>query len=1264
MKRYWMKGIGLTIAAALPLTFALLQPQNPQQTPAEQAPMPRKLSGAERKAASAERYISQRMFGLGYIPQDAEIRAVEDMRTRMMPSLHAQQSLEKSSAASLVWKNHGPGNIGGRLRGVVVHPDNPNIIYVGSVSGGVWKSTDRGVSWFPTMNDLVTLNISALVMKPGDPNTLYAGTGEGYFLTDNLPGRGILKTTDGGNTWRRVHIAQGLNSPFLTAIAVSPADPNVVYAAGRQATPQRANIYPPVPVETIPDRGVNAIFKSIDSGETWKDVTTGKGIEHNPAIINDDFPADVVVSPNDANVVYAAFGLYGSGGIWKSINGGQTWSRLRSGLPDAALRNMGYGRIKLAMAPSDPNVIYASFTYDHKSGDTINLVEGATLGIWKTTDGGQFWTQVTTPLTINQHNRNNGNTTALGQQGNYAHAMIVHPADPNTVFVGGLDIYRTTDGGNTWAQVSMWLEPGDRLNPENLPYAHGDHHIFAFDLSTNPPTLYNGNDGGIARSRDLGNTWGALNKDLGVTQFYTFAVHPTNPNIMMGGTQDTGTPMLLSGQDNLWHDVTGADGWQAYFDYTDPTRIYVAQQQLTMYRATINYAVGGFTASKNIGYNGGANGITQRDAQKADFFPPYELSPNDPNVLILGTNRVLQSQNRGDSWTPISTEFSSPLATVAIGVGNDSVIWAATYDARIFKTTNNGTSWVQVTHPNLPTRFITDIEFDPSNINTVYLTYSGYSAPHVFKTTDAGSSWKNITSNLPDIPANTIQVHPQQSNLLFLGTDIGVFLSDDGGQTWQPSTNGLPTVQVAAIVLNTNTNRVYAATHGRGVYSAELGNGENAELNVNVAELSLQLQPGHTRSATFTISNEGNADLNYNIVATGLSQANGANSATTVSNFVNAKQHRFPKLDLATARTQPAKSMTPVLFSELASAQTSPTTPHAVTGTEVLVLDDADNRADTFLGFGSGNKNGFLWANVFSSTRSDFRLESFDFYMRTELVVVDTLYFAVMDTKGHILTESHALLPAPIINGGWYRIPLPEPLIFNADSGFSIAVGITDAVGFPAGTDVDANIPKHSYYFDHGQGRYVPLQAVTGFENGAFLIRANGSHVNHASRLSASPDSGAIAAGESQTITVTFAAESLAEGNYYAQLRITSNGGERTVPVAIWVSNTVNVEDGHTELPLTLQLEQNYPNPFNPETRIRYALPDEGNVTLVVFDLNGRRVALLESGLKAAGRHLVRWNGRDGAGNRVPSGVYFYRLEATSPGGLATVLTKKLTLLK
>ena len=1290
---------------------------------------PGRLKGVARKAAGIEWYMAQRTYGLGYIPQDAEIRAVEDVRTRMMPELAT--SLQKSAAVALNWEYHGPGNIGGRLRGLLVHPNNPNILYAGSVSGGVWKSTNAGASWFPTMNDLITLNISALAMKPNDLNTLYAGTGEGMMYFDNLPGRGILKTSDGGITWKRAHIAQGLNTPFITALAVSPANPNVVYAAGRKAYPSIV-----LPAETVPDAGINAIFKSTDSGDTWQDVTTGKGIDHDPARSFDNIPADVVVSPNDANVIYAAFGLYYWGGIWKSTNGGETWSRLTNGLPDPNLPNMGYSRIKLAPAPSNPNALYASFTYEWKQGDTANLKNNAMLGIWKTTDAGQSWRQVTTPLTSNQHNRSQGNTTALGSQGIYAHALIVHPTDPNIVFVAGLDIYKTTDAGNTWAQASMWLPPGSSGNPENIPYVHADHHVFAFDRSTNPPMLYNGSDGGVARSRDLGQTWEQLNHDLGVTQFYAFAVHPTNSNIMLGGTQDNGTPMVLNDQVNAWEELVGADGWQTYFDHTDPTRVYASTQKLGMARFVMNYTTGQPIDGKLIGYVDGSNGITKRDYDNAAFYAPYELSPNNPNMLVLGTNRLLKSVNRGDSWTALSTEVDSALIAVAIAPGNDNIVWFATTKS-ILKTEDGGATYANVTRANLPKRFLTSIEFDASDHRNVYLTYSGYGTPHVFKTSDAGASWTDISNNLPDVPANMVQVHPQKPNLLFLGTDIGVFLSENGGQTWQPCTNGLPTVQVSAIHLNLNANRVYAATHGRGAYSAELTSSA-AVLSVSANEIQIQTQPNQTGEASFTIANTGNAELSFNIATSG-GQANAlrGNAHSAKGDLAKFNQTALPlasqRSSFGRKQSQRARNVNAVAL--VASA--------AMAGDDVLVIDDGNEGPDNFIGEGPNSANRFYWMNQFDLTQ-DFLLKGFQIYMRTEALNENTIEIAVMDNQFNDLVRGDvSMTTAP--NGGWFTLTLTNAISFQAGNTFFIEIGAPAAGGdaaieYPAGADKNAQVPQRSFHYNWATGDYEAIGAVGGFENGAYIIRAFGTKsgggnqppvarrqisktqatvneaitfdasqsydpdgqivqylwdfgdnatsnemiathaysragnfsptltvtdndgatgqaigfititANDPSRIAVAPTNGTIAANGSQTIRVTFDAQGVTEGDYQGQISITSNGGDKTIPVRIRVSNSTRVEEENDALPRVFALQQNFPNPFsplgrgtfgNPSTAISYDLPKAEWVSLKVYDLAGREVARLRESREEAGKKSVRFYA---AG--LPSGVYFYTLRA------------------
>jgi photosystem II stability/assembly factor-like uncharacterized protein len=255
--------------------------------------------------------------------------------------------------------------------------------------------------------------------------------------------------------------------------------------------------------------------------------------------------------------------------------------------------------------------------------------------------------------------------------------------------------------------------------------------------------------------------------------------------------------MVTTGKSEDWvKAIPTGDGWANYFDVNDPSTVYVAAYSLHMFRVFYDYTLREFVTGTNIGFIGGANGITQEDVKGASFFAPFEMSPNNSNVLVLGTDRLLKTTDRGDSWTALSTRVYVPIASVAIAEGNDNIMWMATSQAKIFKTEDNGATYTDVTGANLPDRFVTDIEFEPSNNRTVYLTYSGYGTPHVFKSTNAGATWTDITNNLPDAPANMLQVHPQQPSTLFLATDIGVFLSQDGGQTWQPCANGFPTVQV------------------------------------------------------------------------------------------------------------------------------------------------------------------------------------------------------------------------------------------------------------------------------------------------------------------------------------------------------------------------------------------------------------------------------------------------------------------------------------
>lgn len=774
-----------------------------------------KLRGMQRKVNSIEWFVSQRAYPDG-IPFDAEVKAVEYVQKRMLPELRQKQLAKNSSAAligqTIPWTSRGPGNMGGRVRGLVVDPTNSSVIYAGSVSGGVWKTTNGGDTWTPLMDNEINLNVSALVMKPGNPNVLYAGTGEGFLNADALPGRGVFKTTDGGQTWTRLHVANGLNTSFITELAISPANPSIVYASGRRTYPNNN-----ISAETTPDAGLNAVFKSTNEGQTWTDITTGK-VDHDPSASFDNIPTDIAVNPLSPDTLFGAFGFRRSNGIWRTVNGGQAWSRLTNGLPSPAASH--FNRIELAMSPSNPRVLYASYS-DSASNES--------LGIWKTTNGGNSWTQVGTPQSTAQRNINDGRLTVLGEQGFYNNALAVHPTDPNTVFSGGIDIYRSTNGGTSWTQVSMWI-PGTA----GFSYAHADNHVFTFFAGTNPPTLYAGNDGGVYRSTNNGTSWTELNNNLGVTQFYFMAAHPDDPDVLLGGSQDNGSPMVLSGSFNDWFDITTGDGGPAVFDFSTPSTFYASIYNLNIYRFDgANFVTGQIPNPTPIGVNG-SNIIDQNDVDGAAFFGPLEMSPNSSNVLVLGSHRVLKTTNKGTDWVAISTGLSgTEIVGLAIAPGNDNIIWAATrpsgaptsggfIPSKIFKTENNGSSWEEVTRSNLPTRFVSDIEFQTGSSSIVYLTYSGYGAPHIFKSTDAGGSWTNITNNLPDAPVNCIEGHPNNTNILIVGTDIGVFLSEDGGASWRPENTGFPITQVVALNINVPTGRLVAATHGRGIFDAPL----------------------------------------------------------------------------------------------------------------------------------------------------------------------------------------------------------------------------------------------------------------------------------------------------------------------------------------------------------------------------------------------------------------------------------------------------------
>jgi photosystem II stability/assembly factor-like uncharacterized protein len=419
-------------------------------------------------------YYEQRAYPLGYIPVDWREKAIEHI-TKYNTDINLE-----SNPAALSWTQLGPGNIGGRIRSILVHPTNSSIIYIGAVSGGVWKTTNGGSGWFPLKDDMENLAVCAMVMDPTNPNIIYAGTGEGFFNYDAVRGEGIFKTTNGGTTWTQLASTKNSNFYYVNKLMIDNTN-NTLWAGTRKG-----------------------LFKSVDGGGSFNAVLTSSG--------SDVHCTDIEIAYSNPSRIYAAFGLFNQADIKLSTNSGGNWQ--------SVLSLSGKGRVEIATSISNPLVAYCSFM-DLQTNGT------GTMGI--TTNGGINWfnTAIAGPSY-------SGASTYTGAQAWYNNILEVDPTNPNTVYAGGIDFWRSTNGGSNWTQKSNWYSQSGAP-----PYVHADHHAIAFDPA-NSNTIFLGTDGGIFKSTNKGDTWTSLNNNLFITQFYYGAVHPSS-SVYYGGTQDNGT---------------------------------------------------------------------------------------------------------------------------------------------------------------------------------------------------------------------------------------------------------------------------------------------------------------------------------------------------------------------------------------------------------------------------------------------------------------------------------------------------------------------------------------------------------------------------------------------------------------------------------------------------------------------------------------------------------------------------------------------------
>lgn len=690
------------------------------------------------------------------------------------PSLHwkwweikKQRFGSEDMPDTAAWESYGPAVISkssnystvnglGRLNCIEFLPFDLNTLWVGAPAGGLWKSNDGGQTWKTKTDKLPNIGVSDILIHPEDTNIMYIALGDGDG--GQLLSGGIMKSFDGGESWEHTGVsAELVDNLRIKKLHFHPLDPEVIFAATSQG-----------------------ILKTYNGGQDWEEKAFG-------------FFYDIEVSPaNSANWIASRR----NSGIWRSNDSGETWTKVTNGLPDS-----GFTRIALALAESNPNIIYASYAQDGSSLETgFNL-----LGVYRSTDGGLNWTlQADSPNLMGNNGPGQNWDYSLGH---WAHVLAVSPIDPDTVFCGSVLLWKSTDGGRNWRVIA------DQLGRYGADTVHVDHHEIRF-YPNSPQTLFLCNDGGLYKSMDTGSTWEDLSEGLVIRQIYRMGLSAQNPGHVIIGSHDNGSTLF----DGEWRSAVGGDGMECLFDPYNPNIMYCSWQEGHLYRSE---------DSGNTWFE-----ISGSIEENSAWMAPLVMDPVNPSILFSATKQVKKSTQRGNNWQDLSESLSgSELTTIAVAPSNPMRIIVSD-DTQMFRTNDGGSTWEELRLWNEEDH-ITGIVFHPFDPEIVWLTLGGYGEIYgwrkwtypeskhvVLRSQDGGATWRDISGDLPQIPANCLAVDPFTSGV-YIGTDLGVFYSPDGWENWQTFDEGLPNTIVSDIEIHPKTGLVWVSTFGRGVWKSK-----------------------------------------------------------------------------------------------------------------------------------------------------------------------------------------------------------------------------------------------------------------------------------------------------------------------------------------------------------------------------------------------------------------------------------------------------------
>jgi photosystem II stability/assembly factor-like uncharacterized protein len=739
------------------------------------------------------------MFGSSLLAlQDSATPADE----RMKAWDHHQRLEAESPFKDLKWRAVGPEFCGGRIEAIACHPDEPFTIYVGAGSGNLWKTVNNGTTWDPIFENESTFAIGSVTIAPSNPGIVWVGTGEVLMARSSYAGTGVFKSVDAGKTWQNMGLH---DSHHVPQIVIDPKNPDVVYVA--------------VLGHNYGYNEERGVYKTEDGGNTWEKILY---ISERTGIV------EIVMDPSDNKTLFAASWerdrkawnnvIRGEGsGLYKTTDAGKTWKRLTKGLP------MGkyVGRFGLAIAPSDPNIVYALLDNHEPPPEGVRRYRRGE--VYRSNDKGETW----------QKMHENGVPTAIG----YDFCLVrVSPDSKEEIFVLGNKLIRSTDGGRTYEEAGETIV---HVLSHDIRVNHLDMHAMWIDPE-NPDRVILGNDGGLYMSHDRGESWLHLN-NFPIGEFYAVWVDMDEPYNIYGGTQDNAAlygPSTHNVEDRLteygvedpWKHVY-LDRWgggDSYFTYRDPVDVNIIYYEHQF----------GVLRRKNM-KTGETKDIMPREKEgeprlRRNWMTPYIISRYDPATLYYAAHKVFKSLDRGDSWVCISPDLTTnpgpekrgdvPYGTITMlseSPLQQGLIYAGTDDGNVQVTKDDGKTWTLV-NDGLPAKWVSRVIASQHELGTMYVTLTGYREDdfekYVYMSKDFGKAWNSIAGNLPSEGINVIREDPRDKNILYVGTELGVYVTLDRGETWHSLCNHLPTTPVHDLVIHPRDHELVIATHGRSFF--------------------------------------------------------------------------------------------------------------------------------------------------------------------------------------------------------------------------------------------------------------------------------------------------------------------------------------------------------------------------------------------------------------------------------------------------------------